>query len=217
MPPPPPPKSSNAAGIVWALAPLLSCGWATPFTMGYAAAKLRSGWLALSAAIYAIGLVAFILNVGVGGGDSDVLMLLTFLGTGGSWLGGTIHSLVIRESVFPSKNNPNDHAVAMAQHRRDLRQQARELAERDPALARELRIGRPDLPRQYDDGGLVDVNHAPVEAIATLPGMTYELAERVVEVRRNVGGFVSAEDMSIAVDLPPRLTAELVEMTIYLP
>ena len=63
----------------------------------------------------------------------------------------------------------------------------------------------------------MDVNHVPVEVIARLPGMTMELAGRVAEARATVGGFVSAEDVSIAVDLPPHLTPDLVELTIYLP
>jgi hypothetical protein len=142
--------------------------------------------------------------------------LLALLGTMVNWLGGTLQSLIVRRRVFERRETPNDQAVAMAQHRRELRQQARELAERDPVLARELRIGRPDLPRQYDDGGLVDVNHAPVHVIATLPGMTDELARRVVTARDEVGVFVSAEDVSIAVDLPPHLNTDLVELTIYL-
>jgi hypothetical protein len=37
-------------------------------------------------------------------------------------------------------------------------------------MAWELRIGRPDLPRVYDDGGLIDVNHVPPQVLATLPG-----------------------------------------------
>ncbi|MFC4588874.1 helix-hairpin-helix domain-containing protein [Sphaerisporangium corydalis] len=220
IPPPPPQNPSSAASVLWAIAPLLTCGIATPFTMGYAAAKLKSTMLALSSAIYAIGMVTFVLATmsrsGPSGSD-DALMLLAFLGSTGSWLGGTIHSLIIRNRVFDRSETPNDHAVAYAQHRRELRQQARDLVERDPALARELRIGRPDLPRQYDDGGLVDVNHASAEVIAGLPGMTAELARRVVEARADVGCFISAEDVSIAVDLPPHLTAELLELTIYLP
>ncbi|MCW2881858.1 MAG: hypothetical protein JWQ95_5958 [Sphaerisporangium sp.] len=173
--------------------------------------------LGLSAAIYAIGMCVFILSLVDSAGGREWLPVLGILGSAGSWLGGTIHSLIIRDKVFDRSESPNDHAVAYAQHRRELRQQARELVQRDPALARELRIGRPDLPRQYDDGGLVDINHAPVDVIAGLPGMTTELAERVVEARTNVGSFISAEDVSIAVDLPPQLTAELLELTIYLP
>ncbi|GAA3793357.1 hypothetical protein GCM10022226_10820 [Sphaerisporangium flaviroseum] len=205
--------------MFWALAPLFTCGAATPFTIGYAAAKLRSTMLWISAGIYALGMVAFLLAVVTDdvGPTPAWLALLAFLGSGGSWLGGTIHSLIIRNKVFDRSDSPNDYAVAFAQHRRELRQQARELVERDPALARELRIGRPDLPRHYDDGGLVDVNHASAEVIAGLPGMNAELAARVVEARASVGSFISAEDVSIAVDLPPQLTADLVELTIYLP
>ncbi|MEU9887087.1 hypothetical protein [Sphaerisporangium sp. NPDC051011] len=216
---PPPPPNNTAASVLWALAPLLTCGAATPFTIGYAAAKLRSTLLGISAALYAAGMATFVLTVAMDdvGPTPMILQLLTMLGTTGSWLGGTIHSLIIRKRVFDRSESPNDHAVAAAQHRRRLRQEARELAERDPVLARELRIGRPDLPRHYDDGGLVDVNHVPVEVIAGLPGMTADLARRVVEARAEVGGFVSAEDVSIAVDLPPQLTPDLVELTIYLP
>ena len=39
------------------------------------------------------------------------------------------------------------------------------MVQTNPALARELRIGRPDLPRQYD-GALVDINRVPVAAWA---------------------------------------------------
>ncbi|WP_248961911.1 helix-hairpin-helix domain-containing protein [Sphaerisporangium perillae] len=173
--------------------------------------------LALSAAIYALGMVLFVVGIADSGSDTEWLAALAILGSTGSWLGGTVHSLIIRRKVFDRSETPNDYAVAFAQHRRELRQQARELVERDPALARELRIGRPDLPRHYDDGGLVDVNHAPVGVIAGLPGMTAELAAHVVETRDSVGGFISAEDLSIAADLPPQLTPELVELTIYLP
>ncbi|GII64130.1 hypothetical protein Skr01_42150 [Sphaerisporangium krabiense] len=213
--PPPPPKSDTAASIVWALAPILTCGAATPFTIGWAAAKLRSTMLGISAALYGLGMVAFVAAVASDGSNS--MELLGMLGSGASWIGGFVHSLIIRKRVFTSSETPNDYAIAAAQQRRQLRQQARELAENDPALARELRIGRPDLPRTYDDGGLVDVNHAPAEVIAGLPGMNAQLARRVVEARVEVGGFVSAEDVSIALDLPPRLTADLVELTIYLP
>ncbi len=85
------------------------------------------------------------------------------------------------------RNRQNERAVEYARYRRTLRDQARALAAEDPALARELRIGRPDAPRTYDDGGLVDVNHAPREIIEALPGMTPELADRVLRRRRGDG------------------------------
>ncbi|MFC6079719.1 ComEA family DNA-binding protein [Sphaerisporangium aureirubrum] len=217
VPPYQPAPPTSGASVLWALAPLFTCGVASPFTMAYAAARIRSTWLAVSALIYALGLLTFLIGVVADSpGPDDSVELLAVLGSMVTWLGGTLQSLIVRRRVFERRESPNDQAVAMAQQRRELRQQARELAERDPVLARELRIGRPDLPRQYDDGGLVDVNHAPAEVIASLPGMTGELAQQVVAARQEVGAFVSAEDVSIAVGLPPHLNADLVELTIYL-
>jgi hypothetical protein len=44
-------------------------------------------------------------------------------------------------------------------------------------LAAELRIGRPDLPRHFDDGGLIDVNTVPAQVLSRLPGLRPEEAE----------------------------------------
>jgi hypothetical protein len=85
------------------------------------------------------------------------------------------------------RGDANAQAIAAANMRRELRRQAREHAAEDPALARELRIGRPDLPRQYDDGGLIDVNHVPAPALTMLSGVTPEIAERIVSIRDHVG------------------------------
>ncbi|MEV5412331.1 helix-hairpin-helix domain-containing protein [Thermopolyspora sp. NPDC052614] len=218
-PPPPAAQPSSGASILWALTPLFTCGFGTPFTMAYGAARLKSRGLALAAVIYGLGLLVFWFGVGLDA--PEVLRPLMALAYMGNWLGGTVHSFMIHRKVFglPGSEAPmtaNERAIALAQHRRNLRKEARELAAGDPALAKELRIGRPDLPRQYDDGGLVDVNHAPVEVIATLPGMTRELAQKIVDVRETVEAFISAEELSATVGLPPQLTADLAEYTIYL-
>jgi hypothetical protein len=117
----------------------------------------------------------------------------------------------------PSRTNANAQAIAAANMRRDLRRQAREQAAQDPALARELRIGRPDLPRQYDDGGLVDLNHAPGPVMTALSGVTPEIAERIIATREHVGCFSSAEELVATVDLHPDLTLELKEYGVFLP
>ncbi len=69
------------------------------------------------------------------------------------------------------------------------REHARELLRSDPLISYELRIGRPDLPRDFDDGGLVDINHASAAAIAQLPDLGVELASRIVSARESVDGF----------------------------
>jgi hypothetical protein len=115
------------------------------------------------------------------------------------------------------RGDANAQAIAAANMRRELRRQAREHAAEDPALARELRIGRPDLPRQYDDGGLIDVNHVPAPALTMLSGVTPEVAERIVSTRDHVGRFSSAEELVATADLHPDLTPEIKEYGIFLP
>ncbi len=116
----------------------------------------------------------------------------------------------------PTRFNGNAQAVAIANMRRQLRHQAREHA-RDVVLARDLRIGRPDLPRHYDDGGLIDVNHVPAPVLTAITGVTPEMAEHIVQVRGQVVGFSSAEELAAVAALPPHLTPELREYGIFLP
>ena len=85
----------------------------------------------------------------------------------------------------------------MTLEQRVLRSQARTLVDHHPAVARELQIGRPDLPRVFDDGGLVDVNAVPESLLATLPGVTADQARRIVACRQVHGEFTSAEDLII--------------------
>jgi hypothetical protein len=59
----------------------------------------------------------------------------------------------------------NFQAIENIGLRRKLRDRARQIVSQNPELARELMIGRPDLPRTYDDGGLIDANYAPVEVL----------------------------------------------------
>ncbi len=117
----------------------------------------------------------------------------------------------------PLPGDGNARAVAAANARRALRQKAREQAAEDLLLARELRIGRPDLPRHYDDGGLVDLNHVPAHALTTLRGVTPEIADQIVAVRDRVGAFSSAEELAATAGLHPDLTPEIREYGIFLP
>jgi hypothetical protein len=119
--------------------------------------------------------------------------------------------------VRPWRGNTNAEAIAAATMRRNLRKAAREQADQDLALARDLRIGRPDLPREYDDGGLIDINHVPPPALTVLSGVTSEIAEHIVATREHVGPFTSAEELVVTVDLRPELLPEIKEYGIFLP
>lgn len=202
--------------MLWAFVPFLTYGFGTPFAFGYAAVKHRSTKMAVTSAGYGVAL-AGVLMLLQGGMSAALLggLLLTLL-----WLGGTAHAFVVRPSVFPRKpplDRLNQHAIEVARHRRRLRADARALAAADPGLAHELRIGRPDLPRTYDDGGLVDVNHAPPPVLAGLPGLTPELVERLVRVRDEQGGFISVEELALDARLPPEIVQRLAEYALFLP
>lgn len=100
----------------------------------------------------------------------------------------------------------NQDAVEQARARLEHRRQAREIAAADPGLCVELRIGRPDLERSYDDGGLIDINHVPRWALTGSLGFTPEEADRVLEARSQLGRFTStAEVTTFAPFAPDRL------------
>jgi hypothetical protein len=69
------------------------------------------------------------------------------------------------------------------------------LAQQDPRLARELRIGRPDIPHQYDDGGLVDINSVPTSVFVNELGLSQEQANKIVETRKELGKFLHPDDL----------------------
>lgn len=212
------PPGRAAVSVTWAALPFLTLGFGTPFTFAAALLWRRSLHLLVSTAAYA-GVFALMLSL-LSGTDEDqgtvrfagVLMsVLAVVGCG--------HAFLIRRQVFDPhglSGVDNEAVVERVKRQRLLREKARELAASDPGLARELRIGRPDLPRQYNDGGLVDVNHAPAQALTLLPGVTAELAATIERVRAETGGFVSAEELSAVAGLPPSLTGDLGDYAVFI-
>ena len=93
----------------------------------------------------------------------------------------------------------------------ERREQARRLLHDHPETARQLAVGRPDLPRWFDDGGLVDVNQVPAAVLAELPGVSPETAHAVVAGREAHGphrgrpGRPRHADARLAHELGPRL------------
>ncbi|TYB43604.1 ComEA family DNA-binding protein [Actinomadura chibensis] len=212
------PPGRAALSVTWAALPFLTLGYATPFTFAAAAVWRRSAHLLVSTTVY-IGVFALMMvllpDMGKDGGSERFVGMLMFVLA----VVGCAHAFIIRRRVFDPHGLSavdNEAVVERVKRRRLLRDKARALAESDPGLARELRIGRPDLPRQYNDGGLVDVNHAPPEALTLLPGVTPELAARIERVRAETGGFMSAEELSAVAGLPPSLTGDLADYAVFI-
>ena len=203
-------RGRTAVSFVWTAVPLVSLGLGTVPAFLYPALRRRRPGDWISLALY---LALTILGL-VGTGTDSFVSDLSAVALLAVWIGGTVHAFAIRSRLFATENRYQD-AIEMASRRRELRSAARVTA-RDPAMAWELRIGRPDLPRGFDDGGLVDVNHAPPPVLASLPGMTPELVKRVVETRDTISGFSSVEELSSLAELPPSLTDALHEYAIFL-
>lgn len=110
--------------------------------------------------------------------------------------------------------DPNRAALAAAQAERKKRADARALVTKDPDMARDLRIGRPDLPRQYDDGGLVDINSVPADVFVRYLGLTPAQAGQIVDARTKLGKFLSPDDLTsyaeIDIDTYDRIKEHLV-------
>ncbi|MDX6258716.1 MAG: family transcriptional regulator, regulator of embCAB operon [Kribbellaceae bacterium] len=96
------------------------------------------------------------------------------------------------------------------------RSQARQLAAEQPALARSLGIGRPDLGRQYDDGGLIDLNDAPADLIDTLPGITGRQAAAIVVSRAQQGRFRLVDELWTRGLLPPGSAPEVADRLVII-
>ena len=202
--------------MVWALIPAFTLGLGTCVAFGWAAVRLRSRLFAvLTGVSLAVAVIALILaggQKGANGGSSTAGGLLFLL-----ILGGLIGTFAVRgRMVGKRRRGSGSPALAAALARRERRRDARELLSRDPGLARELRIGRPDLHGTYDDGGLVDVNHVPPRVLATLPGMTPALAIQIAQARDTSSGFESPTEMSIYADLPDGLADELADHLLFL-
>lgn len=112
----------------------------------------------------------------------------------------------------------SQQAVALALGDRGHRDEARKLASSDPALARDLHIGRPDLPHTFEDGGLVDLNAVSAEIIAAGCGVSQDLAGRIVDFRKSWGGHFSTIEEALAyVDMSEAEAALLRDRGICMP
>ena len=122
----------------------------------------------------------------------------------------------LRREVYDGRRNDvrtsSADVMARAVATRQRRQDARRLHEEDPALARELGIGRPDLGRGYDDGGLVNINTASASLIATVSGIDSEHADAVVAARSARGGtYIALGEVFIEAHLPSHVQDQLRE------
>jgi hypothetical protein len=196
------PTAAGWASVSWALAPLVTLGVAAPFSFAYAAVRQRRRRLVAFTALYA-GLVGTAVALAASEGPASGLPVpaLTFALLVA--LASTIHSLAIRRTVF-APVTPYRRLTRTSQERMRRREESRRILTADPELAASLHIGRPDLPREYDDGGLVDVNHVPLRFLMRIEGIDESTARQITESREAIGGFASLDELCMTTGLWPQ-------------
>jgi hypothetical protein len=220
------PNGPGLRAVWWFLVPLLSLGLLTPAAIFYAGLRMRSRATMISAAVYALFEVLYVVH------PESAHLFAVALYMSLCWLGGTVHAALLSERhrrewprrVVPVQSS-GDHAVARpdraltaARQNQQRRLESRRILEDEPGLAADLRIGRPDLRRTYDDGGLIDVNHVPEVFLISELEMEPAVAREVVRMRVRRNGFSSADDMLIACDsLNPQRLEMLRDRLIFVP
>jgi DNA uptake protein ComE-like DNA-binding protein len=217
------PKSrlSRFGTVLWALIPAWSFGLLAFVPFLHAAIKLRGARMWAVAAFYFA--LDFVIYVDIGLTDVNESADTASGLVTAVWIAlivvATVHALVLRRRVFavdPAEALEDEPAVAAALAARERREEARALAAQDPALARDLRIGRPDLPREFDDGGLIDVNEVPERVLVERLGLSTAEAGRLVQTRERLGGFSSAEEVHAFAELPETTVNEIEDRLLFL-
>ncbi|WP_051393727.1 ComEA family DNA-binding protein [Glycomyces arizonensis] len=219
-------RSKTAAEIgtiLWAMLPILTCGIGVAIAFGVAVAKRRTPFTIASLVVYSALSLTWICLAGTFGAEAPlwadvvvyaILPIVTLV--------ATVHLFVIRPLVWAPRPVPTvlvarPNGPQVVDRARQLRHQARGMVAADPMLARRLAIGRPDLPRQFDDGGLVDLNHAPVHVLTSLPGVTEASARQIRDRVERSGPFESLGEVLLVVEISPTFEHHLREYVVFIP
>jgi hypothetical protein len=226
---------------VFALVPFITLGFGSGLAFAFAAVFLRSAsrrWniaLWASAALYTAALGLFFATVDDAPGDSltlpasiALIVMLVVAGTEAvavsPWIlrqmrgshGEPDPARVIADISRTERNElEHDPAIRAAIEQRERRKLAREILANDRALAKTLCIGRPDLRRDFDDGGLIDVNHVPYTVLAALPGINVEMAHCIVGARESLEGLRSPADLVVDADVPSEVVDAVKDVLVF--
>ncbi len=206
--------------FVLAAVPICTLGIGSCVPFAHAAFRWRWPRAGVTAGIYLVltsvalvmcGLTETGDTAGVIGGA--VLVSSGLIATGHWW--ALTDSVIEEFSRSPVGTSFGDPAVQKARERVERRAQARNILTDDPQLARELKIGRTDLTREFDDGGLVDVNRVGAAALARALELSEPTAALIIEKREAVGGFISYEEFCVALDELPERFDDVADLMVF--
>jgi DNA uptake protein ComE-like DNA-binding protein len=180
----------------------------------YAGIKVRQrAWVWLGSLWSALVVAGFVADtVSSHPGNDNLAGFLLIVG----WVGAIATSFAVRGAYERQLASPLLEATEAGEQRLQDRARALAIAQQNPALAREIGIGRPDRSGAAD-AGLVDVNNASVTALLKLPGIDGDIATSIIEAREKVGGFSSLEDLGETLDLDGHLIERLRGQVVFLP
>ena len=192
--------------------PLASFGLAAWTVIAYYAVRRRSRALGLAAAGYLVLVGVPFVFLGRTEPQPETLVGASTLILAIAVFGAATHGLLLSGDPVDRRSGPPAEIAA-----RVRREQARQLARDHPSIAAALRVGRPDLPRTFDDGGLVDLNAVPEAFLAALPGIGPETARRIVADRWTRGPLTTVEDLVHRELVPGDVLHSLLETAVVLP
>jgi hypothetical protein len=206
--------------IWWTSIPIWSVGFLSflPFLRIALGRRRRKDWAVFAAYTAAVAAVAAVVSVPTAGAGTVAggAFVLALMGIAAGHTAVEFRPTRRGSMWSPQAGQPdNREAVAAARHRMRRRTKAIKLITANPALARELRIGRPDLPREYDDGGLVDVNRVPGHVLASHLGLNPDEVASLLAARDKLGAFSSADELAAYAALSPDRVDELQDLMIF--
>lgn len=199
---------------IWWAGTTLPFGFLTPILFAAAASKVKKPSWYRWAALYAVGAYGGLLAtlIGADGTDLDgggaLVMVI-------AWVAGMAHAFAARFEYARALAAP-ESAVDRAREIVKQREEAQRLALREPQVARQMGVGRPDLPGSTDMG-VVDLNHAGPRAISRLPGIDDAFAREIVHAREECDGFKTIDEMGGVLDLEADTVEALRPYVVFLP
>jgi hypothetical protein len=229
------------AAAVFALVPWITLGFGSTLAFAFAAVFLRglsrlaSTGLWVSAALYAAALGLFFATVDDAPDDSltataSTALIVMFVVAGieamalSPWVARTMRrsdasldrgDVIAQMSTAERNKLEHDPAIHAAIEQRERRSLAREILANDRTLAKTLCIGRPDLHRDFADGGLIDVNHVSDRVLCSLPGVNADMADRIVSARERLDGLRSPADLVVEANIPSDVVDALTEVLVF--
>ncbi|MFL5894710.1 MAG: ComEA family DNA-binding protein, partial [Thermoleophilaceae bacterium] len=194
--------------------PLVSIGLFAWSSFLYVGVKARKpAWLLWAAIYLVVIVVAFMTDAIIDTEGSSTMLGLVLLVEA---VGGAVHALAIRAGFYAAVAGADERSYDSAERRLESRTLGRKLVADEPAHARQLGVGRPDLDGAFD-ASLVDLNSAPAKVIASVTGVSTAAAQTIVAAREKAGAFSSVEDLDLLVDLPEADVTRLKDAGVCVP